>query len=307
MLPPTVESCMGSLHSKTFYSPVPEQIAQCDYDVDNERNQIILGVDEAGRGPVLGPMVYGISYCSKQFQDEILKPNYGFDDSKKLTDLERRRLFSKMYGEAGEVAEIANIGYAVTAITPAGISSGMLRYPANANYNLNEQAHDVTIALIEGVLQRGVKLHHVYVDTVGPPASYQKKLEQKFPHIKFTVAKKADSMYCVVSVASIVAKVTRDLLLQQWAQQISPPEAGPIGSGYPADAKTTAWLRNTMKPLMGWDPNLVRFSWQTSETLLDDRGIQIEWEEKSKSKPVWAGKGMLQAEKKPLTLDSWYG
>lgn len=302
MLPPTVDFCKGSLHSKTFYSPVPDQIAQSHEGNDD----IILGVDEAGRGPVLGPMVYGVSYCTKKFQDEVLKPNYGFDDSKKLTDVERRRLFSKMYGEDGEVAEIANLGYAVTAITPADISSGMLRYPAAANYNLNEQAHDVTIALIQGILQKGVKLNHVYVDTVGPPATYQKKLEQKFPSIKFTVAKKADSLYCVVSVASIVAKVTRDLLLEEWAKEVSPPEAGPIGSGYPADARTAAWLRTTLKPLMGWDPHLVRFSWQTAQTLLDEKAIQIEWEEKTKSKAIWAAKGMLQSEKKPLTLDSWY-
>lgn len=48
----------------------------------------------------------------------------------------------------------------------------------------------------------------VYVDTVGDPEKYRVKLSEIFPTIKFVVAKKADSLYPVVSGASIVAKVT---------------------------------------------------------------------------------------------------
>lgn len=47
----------------------------------------------------------------------------------------------------------------------------------------------------------------VYVDTVGDPGKYEMKLSKNFPSIKFVVAKKADSLYPVVSGASIVAKV----------------------------------------------------------------------------------------------------
>ena len=47
----------------------------------------------------------------------------------------------------------------------------------------------------------------VYIDTVGDPGKYEAKLSKKFPSIKFVVAKKADSLYPVVSGASIVAKV----------------------------------------------------------------------------------------------------
>jgi len=47
----------------------------------------------------------------------------------------------------------------------------------------------------------------VYVDTVGDPEKYRIKLSERFPSIKFVVAKKADSLYPVVSGASIVAKV----------------------------------------------------------------------------------------------------
>jgi len=48
----------------------------------------------------------------------------------------------------------------------------------------------------------------VYVDTVGDAEKYRVKLSERFPGVKFVVAKKADSLYPVVSGASIVAKVS---------------------------------------------------------------------------------------------------
>ncbi|SCV05462.1 LANO_0H08020g1_1 [Lachancea nothofagi CBS 11611] len=293
VLPPTVAGAKDSLHSRTFYSEVPTSIKESGCSV-------ILGVDEAGRGPVIGPMVYGISYCTKEYQDEVLKKRYAFDDSKRLTDPIRRDLFQRMY-----TGEIDQAGYATTCISACDISSGMLRFPPEKNYNLNEQAHDVTIALIKGVVDKGVSIEHVYVDTVGPPASYQKKLESIFPNIKFTVAKKADSLYCVVSVASVVAKVTRDVLvdlLKRYDNEV-------IGSGYPSDAKTTAWLRSNRTLLFGWPSNMVRFSWQTAQTLLDKSpdAVPIEWEDDHLGKGSQSVSAMFAAPPKAVTLDNWYG
>lgn len=48
----------------------------------------------------------------------------------------------------------------------------------------------------------------VFVDTVGPPESYQKRLQQRFPGIEVTVTAKADALYPAVSAASICAKVS---------------------------------------------------------------------------------------------------
>lgn len=48
----------------------------------------VLGVDEAGRGPAIGPMVYSALYWPKKYEDLIVK-NCSFDDSKKLTAIKR--------------------------------------------------------------------------------------------------------------------------------------------------------------------------------------------------------------------------
>ncbi|CCH61424.1 hypothetical protein TBLA_0E03700 [Henningerozyma blattae CBS 6284] len=305
-LPPTVLKSLNSLHTKTYYSSVPDSIVS-----KKDTSPIILGVDEAGRGPVLGPMVYGIAYCTTNYMNEFIIPNYEFDDSKKLTDTIRKKLFSKMYSNDPSIdPEINQIGYATTAITPNDISSGMLRFPPSKNYNLNEQAHDVTIALIQGVLDQNVQLSHVYVDTVGPPQSYQKKLETRFPNVKFTVTKKADSLYCIVSVASVVAKVTRDFLIDSMKR--NPNEN--IGSGYPSDPNTKRWLRESQTKLFGWPCDMVRFSWQTCDTLLTDsntKSIQIDWEEdfltkKRKFNSKDYETNLLKKSKEPKTLENWF-
>ncbi|AET40145.1 ribonuclease H2 catalytic subunit RNH201 Ecym_5390 [Eremothecium cymbalariae DBVPG len=301
---PTVPEDVHSLESQSYYSPIPEalkNVAQGDH--------IILGVDEAGRGPVLGPMVYGVAYCTKSYQDSVVK-SYGFDDSKKLTDPIRRRLFEKIYN-----GDIDGIGYATTSITPFDISTGMLRYPPEQNYNLNEQAHDVTIGLIQKVLDAGVNISHIYVDTVGPPITYQDKLEKRFPVCKFTVAKKADSLYPVVSVASVIAKVTRDV----WLEQLRTIPDEILGSGYPGDPKTVKWLNENIRPLFGWNPEIVRFSWQTCQNILETNphAINIEWEEESLKKRTYKLKpASIDPQKNSpsqpdvgniISMDAWFG
>lgn len=52
-----------------------------------------------------------------------------------------------------------------------------------------------------------LQMFQVYLDTVGDAEKYREKLLGRFPAVKFVVAKKADSLYPVVSGASIIAKV----------------------------------------------------------------------------------------------------
>ncbi|KAF9351711.1 Ribonuclease H2 subunit A [Mortierella sp. NVP85] len=249
------------LKSYTYATPLPTGL-----EPDQE---CILGVDEAGRGPVLGPMVYGICYCPLSKQDELA--DLGFADSKTLKEDERDSLLDVI------ISRPDLIGWSVRVLSPMDISNSMLR---KDKYNLNALAHDTTIQLIKETIASGVNLREVYVDTVGPPESYQKKLERIFPTIaKIVVAKKADSKYPIVSAASICAKVTRDDVLRHWIfaeTGMKDTISRQFGSGYPSDPKTVSWLKSNMDPIFGY-PNIVRFSWQTCKTLLETSGKPVRW------------------------------
>ena len=153
------------------------------------------------------------------------------------------------------------------------ISAGMLR-PAGT-YNLNAQAMDATIDLIKEVFAKGANIKEIYIDTIGSPSVYQKKLEKIFPTTMIVVAKKADSLYPCVSAASVCAKVTRDAALevcyQTYAAESKAAEGW--GSGYPSDARCTTWLKGHMDPLFGWGSEC-RFSWGTAKDLLEANGSE---------------------------------
>lgn len=253
-----------AFNSTTYHSAIPEVIK------NNPGEPIVLGVDEAGRGPVLGPMVYGISYCTEEYHS-LLKLNYGFADSKTLKDSRRQELFELIDQEDHELYK--NVGWATRTMTAKDISSGMLRSALDAGaYNLNEQAHDTTIALISEVIKSGVNVRKIFVDTVGPPASYQAKLQRVFGNADVTVTKKADSIFPIVRTASVVAKVTRDLNLQYFNKHIDMVKGHDLGSGYPSDPRTSRWLKENVDPVFGWHHGLVRFLWQTAKDALEKAG-----------------------------------
>ncbi|KAH8502047.1 hypothetical protein H0E87_016711 [Populus deltoides] len=225
----------------------------------------IMGIDEAGRGPVLGPMVYGCLYCARSYEKTLSTLN--FADSKTLKEEKREELFEKL--KANEL-----IGWAVDVIDPRELSAKMLR---KIKINLNEISHDSASGLVTRVLNMGVLLTDVYVDTVGDPEKYRIKLSERFPSIKFVVAKKADSLYPVVSGASIVAKVTRDRALRDWVlDETAENMTRNFGSGYPGDPETKSWLEKHQHSVFGF-PSLVRFSWGTC-TSYSKNMVEVVWE-----------------------------
>ncbi|KAF5367380.1 hypothetical protein D9758_003696 [Tetrapyrgos nigripes] len=242
--------------SYTHHSPTP-----------TGNGPYILGVDEAGRGPVLGPLVYGVAYCPVSYKEQL--DELGFADSKTLTPEIRSSLLETLQSDP------SNLGWSVRVICPQDISSGMLKRPP---INLNQQSQNATVSLIKDVLDKGIQLTEVYVDALGTTSKYEAYLSSKFPGIQFTVESKADNTYKIVGAASVAAKVTRDACLEGWTFEEEGYKAPDIelGSGYPSDPKTQAWLKCCLDPTFGF-PKVVRFSWTTVKVLLEKEGHEVKW------------------------------
>ncbi|RYP63496.1 hypothetical protein DL771_009241 [Monosporascus sp. 5C6A] len=349
-IPPSIDAAATLAgESYTYFSPVPASLLPPTAPTTTSTAATsseaprgppcVLGVDEAGRGPVLGPMVYGVFYLPAELSEPLLKERHRFDDSKVLTPAVRTRLMRELCtpptsATSGSPAAAAaadqtspdpapaepalhtHAGYAIASLSARSIGANMLR--SGSSYNLNAQAQDATADLIRGVMARGVDVREIYVDTVGPPAAYQARLQRLFPTARVTVAKKADSLFPCVSAASVCAKVTRDAALEvlyegrsraaasgrkrkvREGEGAERSEGGEKkrkdgeegdeeegegeeqeeqgwGSGYPSDARCTAWLRRNMHPVFGWGPEC-RFSWGTARDLLEGKGgVKVEW------------------------------
>jgi ribonuclease H2 subunit A len=295
-IPPSVDPTrLLSGESYTYYSLQPSTIPLSSTEtppLSSSESQVtpcVLGVDEAGRGPVLGPMVYSAFYLPQHLHHSLLTRDHSFNDSKVLTPGIRSNLM-KLICMPGHPL-FNSCGWAVKVLSARDISSGMMR-PGAGVYNLNAQAMDATVEIIRGILEKGtINIGEVYIDTIGNPATYQQRLERIFPSLKITVAKKADALYPCVSAASVVAKVTRDAALETCYaavvkdKQSATPETGAgtqayadsWGSGYPSDSKCVRWLRNNMDPIFGWGGDC-RFSWGTAKELLEGKeAVRVEW------------------------------
>ena len=107
-------------------------------------SKVMLGVDEAGRGPVLGPMVYAAAFAPIDSLQQL--KDLGVDDSKVLKEEFRDSLFKELNNQDF-------IGWKAYVCSPKEISESMLRrydllYNFRSKYNLNALAHDITIQVI---------------------------------------------------------------------------------------------------------------------------------------------------------------
>jgi len=215
----------------------------------------------------------------------LLADTHHFDDSKVLSATVRSSLMRAVCTPGTDLHTTS--GWATRVMSARDISSAMLR--PNGMYNLNAQAMDATIDLIQNVLCTGVNVREIYIDTIGNPESYQAKLARIFPTVSITVAKKADSLYPCVSAASVCAKVTRDAALEvsyepyKGVQLAVGTETNPEssiegwGSGYPGDVRCTGWMKRNMDPVFGWGAEC-RYSWATTKDMLEGKtGAKVVW------------------------------
>ncbi len=197
-----------------------------------------LGIDEAGRGPVLGPLV--VCGCAFSERNEIELAGLGLRDSKLLPARERTRL-------AREIKRLAD-AWVVESLSPCQVDS------ACAKGGLNQAETALFIAII-----RRIRPAEVYLDALtSRPGRFGRSIAGALAPLrpKIISENKADGKYPVVQAAAILAKVARDAAVERLSRIF-----GDVGSGYPSDPRTAAFLRQFAAK--GDYPPCVRKSWRT--------------------------------------------
>lgn len=205
---------------------------------------LIAGVDEAGRGPALGPMVLSIASIEKKHEEKLVE--LGVKDSKLLTEKERERQnkilpellyeFNSVHVKAGEIDTLRN------------------------RKSLNE-IEAMRIGYLLNNLKK--KPDIAFIDSPDPIAKNFGKRIEKYISFKLDIRAehKADLNYPIVSAASIIAKVERDKAIKKLSKK-----HGNMGSGYPHDPDTITFMYNWVKKNKKL-PNFARKSWATSKNI----------------------------------------
>ncbi|UUX92837.1 ribonuclease HII [Methanoplanus endosymbiosus] len=201
---------------------------------------MICGIDEAGKGSVLGPMVIGgVSGANiSDFEER------GFADSKKLSPKRRESLYKEIKEEfktsvlilSAEDIDLKRETVTMNDIVACGHASVIRQLSASTAYvdacDVNEIRYGNRISEL---LENKVTVHSRH---------------------------KADDIYPVVAAASIVAKVTRDRLIKELSEVY-----GDIGSGYPSDSVTVSYLEDYIK-INREVPDIARKSWKTVSNII---------------------------------------
>jgi len=174
---------------------------------DNPNIQYICGIDEAGRGPLAGPVVVGAVIMPK---DSFIE---GVNDSKKVSEKKREKLYDLITEEA--------ISYGVGIVDQNEIDEVNI---------LNATKHAVTMA----IEKLNVKPDLILVDALT-------NINTKGIPYKSII--KGDAKEYSIAAASIIAKVTRDRMMYEW-DQIYPQYGFAKHKGYGTAAHIAALKEN---------------------------------------------------------------
>jgi ribonuclease HII len=223
----------------------------------------LVGVDEAGRGPVIGPLVVAAIAVPVEGGTERLK-ELGVRDSKKLQPSRREQIAGELSVFPSRVIEV-----------PAE-DVDALRATASLNVIEGRLFASATLGVIED-LGEGASVT-AYLDAAD---SSESQFERYFRSaiagaagsaaVTSVVSRhEADDSFPVVSAASVLAKVRRDEVIASISDQLGED----FGSGYPSDAATIAFLEKWITE-KGVLPPHTRRSWKTAQRLLDRHGDAV--------------------------------
>ncbi|MBU2497021.1 MAG: ribonuclease HII [Nanoarchaeota archaeon] len=202
-----------------------------------EKIEKILGIDDSGRGPVIGPMVMG-GVMIPTFMQEKFK-EMGIKDSKKVFPSTRVRLAEFIR---------ANSEFSIIRVWPYEIDFG-----DHVGINLNK-LEAIKAAQMINEFQPDIAV----IDCPSPNIpKWQAEVENRLQttKTKLVVEHKADVNHVTVAAASIIAKVVRDGEIAKIQSQIPVP----IGSGYTSDVITRKFLEDNWDKYKG----IFREKWQT--------------------------------------------
>ena len=202
--------------------------------------RLICGIDEAGRGAVVGPLVIaGISIAEN---DEEKLKKLKVKDSKLLTKNQRDELYNKILSVAHD--------YQIEIILPEEIDNAVAGQ-GNLNLNWLEAEHSALII-------KKLSPYKVIIDCPSTNTSaYRNYLLKRISNSNLILVAehKADINYPVVSSASIIAKVTRDREIDKLKSIVKID----FGSGYPSDPRTVDFLNKHFNKF----PEIFRKTWMT--------------------------------------------
>lgn len=195
----------------------------------------ICGIDDAGRGSMIGPLVIaGVSIDKKNIRKLL---SLGVKDSKKLSPKNRKLLFNKIIKVVDR--------YYITKISTRSIDANVKKHNLN-----NLEAKNMAKVVLK--LNPDIS----YVDSCDVnPTRFGKEISKLSENHTIKSYHYADSRFVVVSAASILAKVTRDKTIEKLKKTYN------LGSGYPSDSVTVKFVTNYYQTNQML-PNFVRKSWK---------------------------------------------
>jgi len=204
---------------------------------------MICGVDEAGRGPVIGPLVV----AGVAIESDALLRKLNVRDSKKLPPERREAL----------APEIRKLTQCEIIVIPAEDIDTM-----RAEMSLNVFEAKLFAAIIEKL-----RPEIAYVDSADVDEFEFRRTITKLLSFDVEIVSKhgADDLFPVVSAASILAKVARDAEMRKIEAELGEK----IGSGYPHDPETITFLEKWIRE-KGTLPPHARASWDTAKRLLSE-------------------------------------
>lgn len=201
---------------------------------------LVCGVDEAGRGSMLGPLVVA-GVCIDRSKIRRLS-SLGVRDSKRLSARRREQLY-------GQIVELAD-GHCIIGIRPGTIDRSVRRHGLN----------DLEARYMARAIAR-LRPDVSYVDScdVNPRRFGRRVSELSGGRVHSSHG--ADARYAVVSAASIIAKVSRDRAIMRLQKKHD------VGSGYPSDLRTVGFVRGYIDA-NGAAPPFARASWRPVRAML---------------------------------------